>query len=190
MNKKITVLILISQGLFIFQKSLFYLPNTTNVVNADMVYIKVNDEKIHLGEFRIQEDKLAKIVSFVNVHINEKEVLSNIYPYVDNELVIDGKKPGKNEIVINQNVASQLKDSKGTEMDFVFILDNSRITKTYTVCGVVNEADTTSYNFYYNLDSLYDDLKYLYRSDGENCYDYLMREGRYYQYSTVYKNIS
>lgn len=185
-----TVLIVLSQGLYIFQKSLFYLADTTNTVNADMVYIKVNDLEMELESYGIQEKSLEKIVPFTNVRIKDKEVLSNVYPYVDNELPMEGHMPAKDEILINQNVAKLMGEYVGESLDFVYLLDNKRFVKTYTVCGVVKESDTMQYNFYYDLDSLYEELKGISRNYKSSYYDYLMKEGKYFQYHVQNRSVS
>ena len=187
----ITCLILLSQMLFVFQMSLFYQSNTSNVVNADVVYINVISSTRDWKLLEINADKLLPLITFSNVEIDDKKMLSNIYPYEKNELEIIGKEPQRNEILINQNVASTIPDWQNKTLELVYIMNNERIVEEFVICGVVNEIDTDSYNFYYNYNEFMNDFKMI-PSTTENynsLYDELCDTSRKYKLNIPYEEM-
>lgn len=186
----ISLLILLAQGLYVFQKSLFYMANTTNTVNADMVYLTFWENQVDLDNYDIEKDELVPIPKFMNLYIDGQEMSTNVFPYIENSLALTGTKPKGNEILINQNVASIIKNYKEREVEFVYILDGERIVEKYTICGVVNELDTAAYNFYYDLDGFNNNLKSRYNYYGLNYYESFVNESKYYQLDFAYDKVA
>lgn len=185
----LVVLILLFQSLFLFQKSLFYQSSSLNTVNADMAYIKINDKNVDLSELELNEKNLIPIVNFIQLQIDGKEINSNIYPYIENELDIKGNIPKENEIIINQNVASILGNWEDREVEFNYILNDQRLSKIFKISGVVYETDTTSFNFYYDLDLLMEEFELLKFNNGKTYKDYLYENATYYQINVGYSNL-
>lgn len=185
----LVTLVLLLEGLFIFQKTLFYQPETTNTVNADMAYIKLYDKYVELDEYDLEKEELTPIINFVNVQLDGKEMISNVYPYVNGDLKYTGKLPDANEILINQNVANVLKDWEGKKIEFNYLLANEHLTKVFTICGVVDETDTEAYNFYYDLESLTEEFKNTYLTNGMSCYQFLNENSTFFQKKIGYSNV-
>lgn len=186
----LVVLILLFQGLFLFQKSLFYQSSTLNTVNANMAYIKINDKNVNLSSLELNKKDLIPIVNFIQLQIDGKEINSNIYPYIENELEIKGNIPKEDEIIINQNVASILGDWEDREVEFNYILNDQRLSKTFKISGVVYETDTTAFNFYYDLDLLMKEFEELKFNSGKTYKDYLYENATYFQINVGYSNIN
>lgn len=142
------------EGLFIFENKMFYVPTTTNTVNADMIYIEKNDAGVKLENY-IKNVGLRPYIKFQTVRIGGVKAKADIFPYQKNKLQLEGKEPGKNEVLVNQHVLDMLGGKwQDKSLQFTYVIGSMKYDVTLNVCGVVNETDSNEPAFYYDYDSM------------------------------------
>ena len=98
-----SVLLMLSQGSSILKQIMFQIPDTTDTLNMDMIYVRADSqESLKQAGF-----SGTQILSFLPVVIDETEYTAGIYPYPKNstELHIEGSLPEALNVLINQNAA-------------------------------------------------------------------------------------
>lgn len=173
----ISICIMLISGLFIFQSNIFKVPDTTNKVNANILYLeKIGDvvEDERLNKFKL-------ILGFDFAAIGADEMHFDIYPYVDNKLSLEGKAPKDHEVVINKNIAEGLNLKLGDNIDLYFTILAEQSKFTMKISGIVDESDTKKGSIYYNNESIMKELENMKMFDGRTYLSYLKDNGKYYQ---------
>lgn len=154
----ILALIMIIQQLFIYNQKMFYIPETTNVVNANILYIEAFRNGINPSHIGLTKEDIQPIIPFYSIMINNTYESFEIYPYEETDLHIDGIQPGKNEVVINQNLANYLGEWENETITAEYSFSNTKGKIEFKIVGVVEEKDSNRYSIYYNLESIIDDF--------------------------------
>lgn len=164
------LMLVLSQGSSILKQIVFQIPDTTDTLNADMIYVRADsqDSLNQAGFTGVQ------IPSFLPVVMDGTEYTAGIYPYPENstELQIEGSVPEGLHVLINQNTAETVFDGdwKDRNMDLDIQLEQTVWTIPVTVTGMVNETDTDAMQIYYNLDGIMEYLKQVQRPLGGSMY--------------------
>lgn len=185
----ITIMLLTIQGLFLFEKKMFYYLDTTRTVNADILYLDANSRDVELSSL-VEVEKLQPIIKIKQPDLNHQGYRVNVVPYAENECeIIKGREPKKGEIIINQHVAEQLNAEIGKEIKFTYMLASFQHELSLTICGIIEEADNESMNIYYDYDSLLEILDERKLQSGHSHRKYLLEYGSYYQINVGYENM-
>lgn len=186
-----TLLLVLAQGLSILKQNLFYIPDTHNVLNGEMMYFKseLSQEKLEQNGVK----HATKIISFQNINIDDTEYLTNIYPYVENteNLTIKGDIPSGLNVLINQNTSDKLFSGKyeNETLTLPFSLGPFTSTLDVTVTGLIEEPDTDAMNIYYNLDDVVSYLSTVRSEDGLPLSNYYETSATLYQKPINYQNM-
>lgn len=142
------------QVLFIYEKKLFYIPDSVRVLNANMVYLQVvgSNEKYQTPEFE-------SIVEFSNIEFDSVELERvNVYPFIENQydLTIVGELPKENGVLVNQNVLDELgiKKWENNVLDSTYLVGVEEEELPLKITGVILEEETNLLNIYYNLEDV------------------------------------
>ncbi len=148
----------------------FHQPLSTNVLNAEMLYITDYQE-----EKQDQYDRA--ILMFDPIEINDQYYRSNVYPYVQNEAFPSIKLEG-NQVVINSVLASLLSDDldrlQNEIVTLKYQLDGNLHQQEFIIQDVIQE-DCDMAQLYYDYDYMMEVLKQTYHSSKyANQYEYFM----------------
>ena len=182
------LLILCAEVLSMMKQVMFYIPDTTDTVNANMLYIETDQQD------DLPFGNIEKIVKFKDIaDINGTQYQMNIYPYVaaNEELSYEGNLPKEMNVIVNQNVANKLfQDNwKGKQLDLTLMVDPYATGVVFTVTGVIEEKDTSALNVYYDLNGLMEYSKTITLSDGRPFNQLIEQYGTYSQKEVTYDQI-
>lgn len=175
------LMLVLSQGSSILKQIVFQIPDTTDTLNADMIYVRADsqDSLNQAGFTGVQ------IPSFLPVVMDGTEYTAGIYPYPENstELQIEGSVPEGLHVLINQNTAETVFDGdwKDRNMDLDIQLEQTVWTIPVTVTGMVNETDTDAMQIYYNLDGIMEYLKQVQRPLGGSMYGAFVNDSQLFE---------
>lgn len=184
----LVLLLCVVQGLYFFEKKMFYVPETTNVVNADQLYVEV-DNKLLIQAYGFEEKLLTPILKFNNIILDNRKLDVFVYPYVENDLNLEGEKPHGMNVVINQNVAQIIDGAIGKEVTMNYFIQAEQKTMTFTISGIVDESDSTSLSIYYDLESIIQELKNRPNSGMETEWDYIKEKSNFFVYPVTYESL-
>ena len=180
------LMLVLSQGSSILKQIVFQIPDTTDTLNADMIYVRADsqDSLNQAGFIGVQ------IPSFLPVVMDGTEYTAGIYPYPENstELQIEGSVPEGLHVLINQNTAETVFDGdwKDRNMDLDIQLEQTIWTIPVTVTGMVNETDTDAMQIYYNLDDIVEYLKQVQRPLGGSLYGAFVNDPQLFEVKGSY----
>lgn len=142
------ICMLLAQVSVLLKQYLFTIPSSTNVVNANFMYVKTDSTN--------ELPTSKRIVSFKNLYYNNEEYLTNIYPYESNDLVLEGNVPEGTNVVVNQVVANTLFNGSAINqtLSLPYVVDVFVFSVDVTIVGVIQEPDTKQMNIYYDLDGI------------------------------------
>lgn len=180
------LMLVLSQGSSILKQIVFQISDTTDTLNADMIYVRADsqDSLNQAGFIGVQ------IPSFLPVVMDGTEYTAGIYPYPENstELQIEGSVPEGLHVLINQNTAETVFDGdwKDRNMDLDIQLEQTIWTIPVTVTGMVNETDTDAMQIYYNLDDIVEYLKQVQRPLGGSLYGAFVNDPQLFEVKGSY----
>ena len=180
------LMLVLSQGSSILKQIVFQISDTTDTLNADMIYVRADsqDSLNQAGFIGVQ------IPSFLPVVMDGTEYTAGIYPYPQNstELQIEGSVPEGLHVLINQNTAETVFDGdwKDRNMDLDIQLEQTVWTIPVTVTGMVNETDTDAMQIYYNLDDIVEYLKQVQRPLGGSLYGAFVNDPQLFEVKGSY----
>lgn len=180
------LMLVLSQGSSILKQIVFQISDTTDTLNADMIYVRADsqDSLNQSGFIGVQ------IPSFLPVVMDGTEYTAGIYPYPENstELQIEGSVPEGLHVLINQNTAETVFDGdwKDRNMDLDIQLEQTIWTIPVTVTGMVNETDTDAMQIYYNLDDIVEYLKQVQRPLGGSLYGAFVNDPQLFEVKGSY----
>ncbi|MCI5773031.1 MAG: ATP-binding cassette domain-containing protein [Erysipelotrichaceae bacterium] len=170
--------------MYVLSAKLFYVSNSSNVLNIDKLYVNIYDK---YSDFEIAHaSNLVKIVPFEEAIINDKNYIVNIYPAVKND-DFEFKYPVGDEVVVNQNLEDDVAIGEGIDLVYESV-DGTLGIVTFYVVDIIDE-DTTQNNIYYNLDTI--DQVFVTENDKLeiNYSDYLAQMSNQAQLDIVYDDI-
>lgn len=192
----IVLIILLIQQIYVFNKMAFYIPTTSNTVNAEIMYINLLKGELNPSNFNLNEEDIIPFISFYNLEIDDRYEYFEIYPYEENHLELDGKLPNGNEVVINQNLANYLGDWENKEIHAQYSIDNNIYDVTFTVVGMINETDSNRFSIYYDLDSILNEFNNLtltvissHQAKEMTYLEYLKEYGSNFKFKTEYETM-
>ena len=180
------LMLVLSQGSSILKQIVFQISDTTDTLNADMIYVRADsqDSLNQAGFIGVQ------IPSFLPVVMDGTEYTAGIYPYPENstELQIEGSVPEGLHVLINQNTAETVFDGdwKDRNMDLDIQLEQTIWTIPVTVTGMVNETDTDAMQIYYNFDDIVEYLKQVQRPLGGSLYGAFVNDPQLFEVKGSY----
>ena len=185
-----SVLLMLSQGSSILKQIMFQIPDTTDTLNRDMIYVRADSqESLKQAGF-----SGTQILSFLPVVIDETEYTAGIYPYPKNstELHIEGSLPEELNVLINQNAAEIMFDGEreNRNLDLDIQLEQTVWTIPVTVTGVVDEPDTDAMQIYYNLDDIEEYLRQVQRPLGGSLYGAFVNDPQLFEIQGNYENMA
>ena len=185
-----SVLLLLSQGSSILKQIMFQIPDTTDTLNRDMIYVRADSqESLKQAGF-----SGTQILSFLPVVIDETEYTAGIYPYPNNstELHIEGSLPEELNVLINQNAAEIMFDGEweNRNLDLDIQLEQTVWTIPVTVTGMVDETDTDAMQIYYNLDDIEEYLRQVQRPLGGSLYGAFVNDPQLFEIQGSYENMA
>lgn len=181
-------LLILVQGLFIFEKKMFYISDTQNVVNADRLYIDAGQgNDFEFKKISIDKSSITHIPKFRSVEVDNQLINCHIYPYVENNLKIEGKKARGNSIVINQNVAKKIGEPIGKKVMMNYFMASLSERMEFTIGGIIDEEDSNELSIYYDLDYVKKELSSRQLSIGSSQLDYMNKYGTYFEAPTHYE---
>lgn len=154
----IIALVMVIQQLFLYNQKMFYIPKTTNTVNANVLYIEAYRNEFNPTYLGLTQEEIQPIIPFYSVNINNTYESFEIYPYEENALKIEGKKPEKNEVVINKNLAEYLGEWKGKTITGEYSFSTIKDKIEFEIVGVIDEIDSNRFSIYYNLEGVLEDF--------------------------------
>ena len=184
------LMLVLSQGSSILKQIVFQISDTTDTLNADMIYVRADsqDSLNQAGFIGVQ------IPSFLPVVMDGTEYTAGIYPYPENstELQIEGSVPEGLHVLINQNTAETVFDGdwKDRNMDLDIQLEQTIWTIPVTVTGMVNETDTDAMQIYYNLDDIVEYLKQVQRPLGGSLYGAFVNDPQLFEMKGSYAEMA
>lgn len=146
------LLLVLFQSVSILKDVIFNIPETKNVLSADMMYFECDDVTL-LNEVI---GGTQKIVPFTETtYINSNEYIMNICPYPEND-IYNGETPHDLYVLINQNTEKEVFDGNAKNKTITLTINilPYQYDVELTVLDVVNESDTDVMNIYYDLDGL------------------------------------
>lgn len=170
--------------MYVFSAKLFYVSNSSNVLNIDKLYVNIYD---NYSDFDIAHaSNFTRVVPFVEAIIDNKNYIANIYPAVKND-DFKFKYPVKDEVVINQNLEDDVAIGDGIDLVYDSV-DGTLEIATFYVVDIINE-DTTQNNIYYNLSTI--DQVFVTENDKLeiNYSDYIAQMSNKGQLDIVYDDI-
>lgn len=183
------LLLLCVQGLYLFEKQMFYYPDTTRAVNADILYIDANSKDVDLSGF-VNVNDLKPILKLKQPQLSNQGFTVTVVPYIENDCtIVDGKIPEKGEVIINQHVAQQLGNIIGEEIEFTYMLASLQHTISFEVSGIIDEPDNNSLSIYYDYEGLMEILDEKMLDSWLTHRRYLLDYGSYYQIEVGYENM-
>lgn len=186
----LVLLLVIVQGLFIFEKKMFYVAETLNAVNVNQLYVDVNSDTFDFSKLDINKENLTPILKFRNIVVDSQSINCKIYPYVDNDLELNGEKPQGNTIIINQNVAEKIDGAIGKEISMNYFISSLSKSMNFKISGIINEKDSNSLSVYYDLNYVNQEMNTLKMLDGNTQLQYIQKFGTYYVYPTSYESLA
>lgn len=193
----IVILISVLQQLILYEKQLFYVPETTNVVNANVLYIEKLQLHIDYNLLELNEAEIKPYVYFENIKIEDKKYPYEMFPYIENSLKMMGQQPSKNAVVINQCLAEIIQDWKSKHLSATYTIGSNEYTMDFKIVGVVYEYDRTIPMIYYDMASIENELKekeipkgkYPDIEEERNYYTLLQKKGTHYQVGIRYEEL-
>lgn len=181
------VLLVLFQGVSILKDIIFYIPETKNVLSADMMYFECNDA----GTLNEVVGNAQKIVSFTDTtYIDGKEYIMNVLPYPINDIYHD-EAPHDLYVLINQATEKEVfgNHAKNKTMTLTINILPYQYDVEVTVLDVVNESDTDSMNIYYDLNGLMTYMETCILPDGRSMKSVFEDTGSLYQKQVGYDAI-
>ena len=150
----VSLMVLVVFSLYLYKRTIFYISDSTNTLNADYIYIKANGRLDKIKETYTNAAEVILDIEYIKT--DSERVRADVFPYHEDEnFKLQGERPIKEGIVVNQ-----LSDLK---IDDMVTLEIKNGTETYDyqtkVVGIVDESDALSAAIYYDLDGILADLE-------------------------------
>lgn len=184
------VLLVLSQGSSILKQIIFQIPDSTDTLNSDMIYVKADSlESLQQAGF-----PATQIPSFLPVVVDNTEYVAGIYPYPLNSshLPMKGSIPEGLHVMINQNTAETIFNGewKDQNLNLDIQLEQTVWTIPVTVTGMVEETDTKAMQIYYNADDIVEYLKQIPMPSGGSLYGAFIKDPQLFEIQGSYEHMS
>ncbi len=183
------LLVLLLEGSFLLKEWMFAKPRTSQVVNADMVYVEGTADA--LAEEGIHGIPVLPVSNTMLIDGDDYVIFVSPYVESDRQFESVGKMPSELNVVVNQNVVNEVYGGsfKSEELVLPSFIGGQVYDIPFTIVGEVIEEDTKKMHIYYDLNGVYAYLETIELEDGGTALGYLKSFSNLQQLNVGYDNI-
>lgn len=173
--------------LYGIEKKLFQPFQTFESVTKDVVYVQSKIPNYDFSELKLSAKQLLEFNSLSYEHETYRFLT---VPYIENELLIDGKKPEGLEVLVNQNAAKRLgEECIGKTVTLKYQFDWRYDEIEMVITGIIYENDIEREVVYYNEAALNQTLNQKLDEKGISQYEKLQDNASYFMIQSEYEKI-